>query len=163
MGTTGMKRVQSRFGIVVLLSVLCLVGCDVIRGVSRRASLPSLPPSSCVIRSLESVQGVTNVSYKPQTGGTPITWTGTKPSDMVHYYFYDFQGLSGNLYFLKDYKGRVEFSQGYITVNKPVPQAEIDILRPVMRQLEQRLEAECGLYGLVANIKETCSGVTCPN
>jgi hypothetical protein len=51
--------------------------------------------------------------------------------------------------------------QGYARLNKAPPQAEIDVVRPIMRQLERRLEAECGLRDLSVNIKEWCSGVKC--
>jgi hypothetical protein len=139
-----------------------LMGCDAIRGVTRQASVPHLPPSSCVIEGLESIEGLSNAHHEERTGGWPITLTGLKPPETLHYYFYDFQGVSGWLYFAKDYKGRVEFSQGYITVNKPAPQAEIDVPRPVMVQIERRLETQCTLQNLAANIKESCSGVKCP-
>ena len=133
------------------------------RGVRRQAFVPNVPSSACVIQSLKSTPGVTNVRYEARTvGGRTLTLTGLKPPDTFHDYFYDIQGHSGNLYFSEDYKGRVEFIQGYLRLNKTPPQAEIDIIRPVMRQLESRLEVECGLPDLAVNIKEMCFGVKCP-
>jgi hypothetical protein len=44
---------------------------------------------------------------------------------------------------------------------KPMPQAEIDTLLPAMLEIEWRLEAECGLPNLIANIEESCSGAKC--
>jgi len=79
----------------------------------------------------------------------------------LHYYFYDFQSVSAYLYFSKDYKGKVEFNQAYTAVNATPPQVRVDMMRPVMRELERKLEADCGLQNLVMNIEERCSGVKC--
>src|SRR5262245_37720767 len=114
-----MRHLQSRYGLVVLLTALYLTGCIWIRGVLRRASVPSLPASSCVIQALESSQCVTNVRHEARTGGRTLTLTGLKPPDTLHYYFYDFQGVSANLYFEKNYKGKVKFYQAYTSANTP--------------------------------------------
>lgn len=106
-----MTRISLRTNAAVLFSFFILAGCDALRGVNRRALVRYAPASDCVIRSLQSIQGISNVRYEAHTGGRSLTWTGLKPPDKLHYYFYDFQALSGNLYFLEDYKGKVEFVQ----------------------------------------------------
>jgi hypothetical protein len=157
-----MTRIAIYRSAVVLVSIFILAGCDYIAGVDREAFVRNVPPSTCVIKSLESIQGVTNVRYEARAGGKSLTLTGLKPPDTYHYYFYDFQGLSGGLYFLENYERQIQFSQGYTRVNKLPPQAEIDIIRPLMLQIERRLEAGCGLTDLAVNIKESCSsGVKC--
>ena len=156
-----MTRIPVRTSAALLASFLILTGCDAIRGVNRRALVRYVPPSDCVIGSLQSIQGVSSVRYEVRTGGTPLTWTGLKPPEKLHYYFYDLQGLHGNLYFSEDYKGKVEFWQGYIMINRTPRQVEIDTIRPVMRQLERQLETECALPNLSVTIKEWCSGVKC--
>jgi hypothetical protein len=88
-----MNRKTVRTSAVVLMSIFILVGCDVLRGVNRRAFVRSVPPSDCVIRSLESIQGVNNIRYEMRTGGRTLTWTGLKAPDTLHYYFYDLQGI----------------------------------------------------------------------
>jgi hypothetical protein len=87
---------------------------------------------------------------------------GLIPPDKFHYYFYRFDGIGAFLYFLENYNGKVEFVQGDTRLNKAPPQTDIDKIRPVMRQLERRLEAACSLPDLSVRIKESCSGVKCP-
>jgi hypothetical protein len=90
-----------------------------------------------------------------------VTLSGLQEPARVHYYFYTFQALQGYLHFQRDYKGRVEFSQSYFRIHSPPPQAEIDTMYPVMRQIEANLQRDCALPAL--KVQEYCRGVKCGN
>jgi hypothetical protein len=150
---------DSTYAIFALLLAAGASGCDTLSGVTRRAELPSAPPEPCVLRALESIEGIGDIRQEVREGGRPITLSGIQEASTVHYYFYTYGGLRGNLYFHQDYKGRVELTQGYAYLNQPAPQEEIDLIYPVMRQVESRLQEECALPEL--EVEEYCMGVRC--
>jgi hypothetical protein len=146
---------------------LCLIitGCDVMYGTLRKAPLPSVPSLDCVQRVVESTPGIIKVNYSHDEAGTAVTLSGLKsPASITYNYFYrgeEDTHIIGVLQIHKDYRGIVSLSQNLFDINKKPPQSDIDASRPVMAHIEQHLESECGMTGLVASIKETCRGVTC--
>lgn len=90
-----------------------------------------------------------------------MTLHGIEKPDQIHRFFYKYNGLGGNFFFLTNYQGRTEFHHTHIDVNRKPPQSEIDQIRPAMLRIEQAIEAQCGLTGLSRMIKESCNGVQC--
>jgi hypothetical protein len=156
----GMLRLLPRH-LLATVWLLVPIGCDVVYGVSRRAEVSHLPLEHCVRFALQSIDGVANVRHEVQEGSRRITLTGLQKPEIVHYFFYEFQSLRGNLYFIQNYKDAIEFNQAYIYINEKPPQREIDLIYPLMRQIETKLEHECGLAELELNMVEYCSGVKC--
>jgi hypothetical protein len=153
---------MKRLAILPVL-ILTLSGCDVIYGVSRNTpnTLEMVPDISCVTSAVSSVSGVSEVSHRIESGGRPLTLHGIEKPDQIHRFFYKYNGLSGNFYFLINYQAHAEFHHTYIEMNRKPPQSEIDQMRPVMRQIEQAIENRCGMTDLNRVIKETCYGVLC--
>jgi hypothetical protein len=142
-------------------------GCDVLSGVDREAVLDSPPPQDCIRQVIQSTPGVDAVRFIDGPSDrnelsidgihpVPTTWT------------FAFNGNSrgpvlGIVQFVLQYDGPVRFANTDWRINSTPPQAEIDATRPVMRGIELKLEADCGVTGLESRVKESCTGgVLCP-
>jgi hypothetical protein len=140
---------------------LACTGCDTISGLQRRAAVQSLPVADCAVAAIGSVEGVRDVKHRSEVGGRPLTLRGLKPPDQIERYSYRFSGLSTNLYFLRQYDGKVDFHSTLICMNCVPPQEDIDAIRPVMRKVEAALASQCGLAELPAAVRESCTNVSC--
>jgi hypothetical protein len=150
-----------RFG---LIGLIFLSACDFIYGVRRVADIKPLPDLDCVRHVIETTPGIGGVEYRHTAGGRPLTWTGVQAPDQVYTFIY--HGLVGThilgvLQLIENYNGDVKFDHSLSGLNYKPPQEAIDATRPVMREIETELAAECSLGKLPANIQETCSGVDC--
>jgi hypothetical protein len=105
---------------------------------------------------------VEEVQYFETDGGRPLTWTGLKPPTRVHTFVYRDGSVLGALQVTIRYDGETNFSQHLVDINRKPPQETIDATRPVMRWIEEALQVQCGMAGLVTGIDEHCSGVECP-
>jgi len=119
------------------------------------------PDISCITNAVQSVPGVSNVEYRSESGGRPLTIHGIEKPDEIHRYIYQYSGLTGNFYFRVNYKGGVDYNHTYFDINRTPPQNEIDEIRPVMFKIEQAIETECGVKGFTSGVVERCSGVKC--
>lgn len=140
-----------------------LTGCDIGYGITRSAALRAVPPLECVHRVVESTPGIVSVNYSHNEDGTTLTLKS--PAHIADTFFYSGREgsyISGILQIHQDHRGTVSLSQNLTYLNARPPQSDIDASRPVMAQIEQRLESECGITGLVKNITERCAGVECP-
>jgi hypothetical protein len=135
-----------------------LAGCDTISGVNRRALVSKIPSVACVDHMLKKVDGICAIRHEVKEGGRPLTLTGIKPPNALHYFFYKVHGLNGYFYFDQNFEGKIEFNQGYTYINAIPPQEEMDLILPVMKQIELLLESECNLE---LNIVEHCMLVEC--
>lgn len=145
-----------------LLLLVLLVGCDPGYGIYRHARVSFMPAPARVGAVVRETPGVDNVQYRYSEGGRPLTLTGIKSSDQVHTFSYrGGSNVHGSLQFVVDYKGTVEYSQSLMSLGRRPPQEWIDATRPVMLQIEARLEQNCGLTNLPASVEETCHGVKC--
>jgi hypothetical protein len=145
-----------------ILVAVVLAACDFLYGVNRRAALARLPQVDCVRETLETTPGIDQVDYGAGVGSRPITWTGLQAADQVHTFLFRGDGVQGAVQFVVGYDGDVEFSDTLLELNRKPPQELIDGTRPVMRNLEARLEQRCAVEGLVREVHETCWGVACP-
>lgn len=147
---------------VPVFLLLLLAGCDHGYGISRRARVLLLPAPALVESVIRDVPGIDNVQYDLSQGGRPLTLTGIKSPDQVHSFLYHGgSSVHGSVLFVVDYRGRVEYSQSLMALGRRPPQEFVDATRPVMLEIERRLERSCGLKNLAGAVKEYCYGVTC--
>jgi hypothetical protein len=146
----------------LLLLLTLLTGCDTGYGLYRHGHVSFMPPPQQVSAAVQGTPGVDEVEYRLSEGGRPITLFGIKSPEQV--YTFSYRGSSNvhaSLQFVVDYNGRVEYSQSLMRLGRPPPQETIDATRPVMLQIEGRLEQSCGLSNLQASVEEICRGVKC--
>jgi hypothetical protein len=148
---------------LAFLVILCSVSaCDTVRGVTRASdSFGSPPETNCVVEAVRSIKGISNVTYERELGGRPLTAHGIETPDVVHRYWYEYEGLRNNFYFTVKYDGTAELVHGYVCLNCTPPQEEIDKIYPAILAIEDALEANCSLEGLRSNVREYCVGVRC--
>jgi hypothetical protein len=154
---------MSKYGISILFAFLVssITGCDFIHGVSHVRLDSPTPDIKCLENAVTAVPGVTKFEYRNEEGGRPLTMHGIEKPNQIHRFFYQYSGLNGNFYFLVNYKGEAEFRHTYIDINRTPPQRDIDTIRPVMFEIENEIEKQCGLVGFSAQVIEECMGVEC--
>jgi hypothetical protein len=119
--------------------MLVLSGCDFVYGVSRNATLNSLPSLACVEKVVRETPGVATVETRVEPGGRPLTLTGIHDPDQNYYFIYhgsEGSYIWGALLLSRRYDGTAELLQDNERLNDKPPQAEIDASRPVMRKIE---------------------------
>jgi hypothetical protein len=145
--------------LVPLFAIVCC-GCDTFHGVSRYAvDLPTTPSIDCIGEALASVDGVSAVQYTREVdSGRPITLTGLKDPDVMHLYFYEYNGIRSNLYVAVGYDGRADYHHSFGCVNCVPPQETIDRIYPAMLKIDQAIADRCHFAG---EIRQTCRSVRC--
>jgi hypothetical protein len=145
-----------------MVPLLLLLGCDPGYGIYRSARLPFMPSPALVGTVVKETPGIDYVDYSTSEGGRPLTFTGIKSPDQVHWFSYrGASNVEGTLQFVVDYKGRVEYSQSLMCFGYRPTRQSIDATHPMMLRIEARLEQQCGLTNLVASVRENCHGVKC--
>jgi len=146
--------------VLPLLLITLLVGCDTgYYGIHRYARVSFMPELDKVGVVVRETPGVDDVQYRATAARHPIPLPGI----MSQVHTFSYRGASnvhGSLSFILRYKGTVEYSQSLLTRRRP-PQEWINATRPVMLQIETRLEQSCGLTNLQASVDESCVGVKC--
>lgn len=148
--------------LIIITAFLLLIGCDRYYGVARTASVSSPLSHSCLEVALQQTKGVSEITYKFSEGDRPITLSGIKPASQVHYYFYKAGSINGYIYAETSYDGISSIRQTYGELHFKPSQEEIDLIRPLMREIERNVEMACGIDGFAQTIKESCIGVSCP-
>ena len=139
--------------ILPLPLVALLTGCDPGYGIYKHARVGFMPEADRVGAVVRETPGVKQAEYHISEGGRPLTITSIKPPAQVHTFSYrGGSNVLGSLQFVVDYKGTVEYSQSLMCLGRRPPQAWIDATRPVMLQIEVRLEQICGLTNLQAPV-----------
>jgi hypothetical protein len=149
--------------LAILVSVVVIAGCDTMRGVTRVAYFEPAPDNECVIEAAKSINGLTDIKYTTESGGRPLTLHGIEKANVIHRYSYTYKDIENDFYFSESYNGKVEFRHGYGCLNCYPPQELIDKIYPFIIQMENQLQEQCGVSGLVSGIQEFCSGVKCPS
>ncbi len=157
-----MNRIKQYQLLFLTSGFMLFYGCDFLYGVSRTGYINHRLPKECVFQAIQSIPGIKNLKYEFREGSKPITLSGIQKSDEIHHFFYQYQELGGVLYFVVDYQGKTEIFNSYMYTNKKPPQKHIDILRPVMKEIELALETKCDLKSFASRIVEHCNGITCP-
>jgi hypothetical protein len=142
---------------------LILAGCEITYGVSRSARLDTLPPAACVERVLHDPPGITSVTRIDPTTGAELTQRDPPPDGGS--YWFNFHGspdshIIGSVEFERR-RDHVYFGDADFRMNHPPPQIEVDVMRPVLRQIETELAHQCGATQLLTETRERCHGVEC--
>jgi len=134
-------------------------------GVTRSAAIAEMPPLECIRTALQSLPSVASVDYKHVEGGAVVTLSGLKrpafTSDSFRYLGTDGSHVVGVLAIGMNYGQVLKLSDSLTQINVRPPQADIDATRPVMAEVEERVELSCGVVGLRTKILESCRGVSC--
>lgn len=150
------------FKLAVTLSFIATAsGCETMYGVSRTASDVSYPPIDCIERTLLAQSELSNVSYRKEIGGQPLSLRGIEERDQIHRFSYEYLGLHSNFYFLISFDKRVMFRHTHLYMNKKPSQIEINAIRPMMLKIEKSIIENCKFDELSSAIRESCLGVTC--
>ena len=143
--------------IVVLIGLIALSGCDKAYGVRRQAKVSKMPNVGIIENIIKSTKGVYNVKYEYFEGGKTLSIKGLQPGEKIHSFNYSGkQGVWGSVQFIIDPKNNIYFTQTLLDVKK-VPENIIKESRPVMLEIESKLEKEGGIEGLTSNITEYIS------
>lgn len=110
---------------------------------------------------MEQVGDISSVRHEYSEGARPLTITGIKRPNQLHYFFYETKGLGGYVLVSITYDNRTRFGQSYGAINVVPRQTFIDDIRPVMVEIEKAVERSCGIAGFSTQIVEYCRGVRC--
>ena len=130
--------------------LLVLVGCEQEYGVYRAAILSEAPDGECIQRVLNTTPGITSVQYFGDTG-----YRGN------YYFAYEGEEISAIAAVILEEDGEVRFAQSHVLINRRPPKGVLGRTRSIMRAVEERLEAECGMVGLTSAVRETCLRIEC--
>jgi hypothetical protein len=144
--------------LALALTALWLLGCEEEYGIYRSANLSEYPDLACIERVLNDTPGIARVEESP---AGPRSAEAPGAGDH-HYFFYEGPEVEAHLAIIVEANGRVAFSQALVQVDQKPSQAMVDATRATMRELEKRLERECGIGGLTAAVHEVCLRVECP-
>ena len=143
-----------------LAAALTLAGCDFIYGVTRIADLESPIELACVQHTIETVPGIVSVEARSDHSGKGLF----HPTPWVYSYLYSGapgSNIRGALQIYREYDGKFSYHNMLLQMNERPPQEAIDATRPVMRAIEKKLAANCGVATLPAEVREDCNGVAC--
>jgi len=140
-------KTSAIFATVVLIS-----GCDPFYGVERiTRPIEQIPTSECVLAAIESVPGITSATYERQAADSYV----------AHSYRYKHNEYQSTLYFIVRADSDTQLFHEIGGVGLLPTQAEVDVLYPIMLQVEAALEVKCTMTGLKEKTKQICSGVKC--
>ncbi len=123
-----------------------LTACGPIVGVSRSVSLDEFPETACVQAAVEDIRGVSSVSYRRLTGDE-LDRAQYPDEDLVqiHEYAYVFEGLRNSFQFAEMSDGDRRYRHLYRSDRTNAPLSDTDVLVDFMGEVEEALEAACGL------------------
>jgi hypothetical protein len=160
--------------IVIAAVGLSVAGCPLppFDGLSRTASLKSMPSVDCVGRIIESTPDTVSVTHKKteweENGLNPVIHT-------LHTFVYrgaERSHINGTLH-ISAKRRDIRLNEGlyvsgrdsdvvlYQTSHGGASQEDIDATRPVMQNIEHALASECGMASLAANVEEKCGDFQC--
>jgi hypothetical protein len=142
---------------------LTLAGCEINYGVGRSARLDILPPADCTARVLRDMPAVTSVTRIDLVTGAELTQPD--PPANGGSYLLKFHGAPDShingLVGFESRRGHVYFRAGDGRMNQPLPQIEIDTIRPLLRRIEVELAHQCGATQLLTDTRERCYRTEC--
>ena len=138
---------------LLLMAALPLPGCDSHYGVVREMTGDASIAHPCVRQALAKTGGVANIKQ--------VAMDETE-SYQRRFYDYQHEDLNVRLSVVLSSSNVPKFAHVYHRKHSPPPQHEIDIVRPLMAEVERNLEVTCKLAGIAGNVKERCRGVHCP-
>lgn len=138
-----------RTPVFAVLATLFLCGCPPKMYGFYRASNPTMAVVGfdCIEERLRAIPGVENVSYRTETGGRPLTWSGIKPAIIVHRYSFNIDGEDLNFYLEEYWDGKISYHGGAATTQRDKGPALIQLSKPVFQQIETEIQ-QCGYEDL---------------
>jgi len=127
------------------------------QGIRHHATMIEKPSISCIENILSRTTKVSDVKLSKEEGGRPLTFSGIEKANQIYRFSYLVGNLHGDFYFTENYKGEVEYTQTYMYMDATPPQAEIDAILPVIIDIEQSLDNQCGFVNLTKKINRSCS------
>jgi hypothetical protein len=121
-----------------------------------------MPSMQCVQSAITSVPGIVSVQYREEDLGPVHAGSGNAVHEVQH--VFDYRGaesshVGASLRILGQYDGTIEFYHSLMQVHAP-PQEDVDATRPVMLEIEDKLESQCGV-ALSSRVRESCRAVQC--
>lgn len=142
---------------------LGLAGCDPVYGVMRDADLDAPVELDCVRHAIAMTPGVASVTFRTEEKRLGVF----HPEPTVYSFLYEGAPggkIRGTLQIYRDYQGRFSYHDTYLGFGwHPTPAAadEIEATRPVMRAIEKKLAADCGVTKLPSQVREKCTRLEC--
>ena len=142
---------------IISLLIISLVGCHSMYGIRHHARLIEKPSIDCIENVLRTKAEIKDVKLSKEEGGRPLTFGGIEKANQIYRFSYLVGNLHGDFYFTENYKGEVEYTQTYLYMDAIPPQSEIDIILPVIIDIEQSLDNNCGFVNLIKKVERSCS------
>jgi hypothetical protein len=130
---------------VIFIAILSLFGCDRFYSYSHTSNFPVQIEHRCIEDALQSVASVSNIKYEYHKGDSPVTISGVKDADSLHYYFYNISKLKGHVLLSTNFKNESNIRQHYSTYGIKEGDNESDILMDSMAEIEAAIEAKCNI------------------
>lgn len=141
----------------LILATLLFVACDPFHGVMRRYEIQGPVEFDCVESVLAETPSVSRYSYSVED---THNWIGPKQKHVFSYEVAD-RGSLANLIYYPQRNGFVSYYHSFGCIACSPPQEIIDVYRPVMLEVESRLEKQCDLRGLPSTYQDSCTAVRC--
>ncbi len=146
--------------ILAILTLTLLSGCDTFHGISQSTNpFSPVPDMQCVLSATKSIEGISEVGYTTEEGGRPLTWKGIEKPNIIHRFWYQYNGVKGNFFISESYNSEATFHHSYGGLNWKPPQEDIDLISPLFGKLEAQLRGKCNIQNM--RIFNYCSGVKC--
>ena len=139
-----MKKIALLF---LISSCINLHGCDFQGGLVRYAYFDSTLNKNCVTKALESVDGLSNITY-------------SQPARHTHHFDYNVEGISNFLEYQISSFNYIRYWNGYFFLNTIPNKEEIDKIYPYLIEIDKSIERECNI-NLLEHIDEDCSRMKC--
>jgi hypothetical protein len=136
--------------LVTPLVALTLTGCGPMMYVGRLAPVPDYPESTCVIATVESMDGVSAVTHSRLTGDALNQALYhddgiSEDATVVHEYRYIYKGVENSFQFAEDAYDDIYYAHQYRSDRSDWPISETDDLVSFMMDLEEQLSDSCGI------------------
>lgn len=146
----------------VLIAGVFLVGCDPFWGLTRSFHTDQPISTTCIQQAFDQVSEIHDVQYQaPDVKQVPHL----HPSiTQLHSYTFEIGTLQSALTWEVYDSGQSELRQGFSAMGRRPVQSDVDIIRPIMINIEHALQARCGISNLESRVTEHCAlpgGVEC--
>ena len=154
---------------ILLVTVFFISGCETFAGFVRSSTVDVNPPVDCVVRTLKSMDGVTNISYDREVIDVSINEVSskgntklTKQQNTSNLYSFLYHDMKSHFSFFESFNGKVYFYRGHSYVRGYPSQKEVDTMYRFFITLEKELKASCDINETESGVTESCNSV-CPD
>jgi hypothetical protein len=145
-----------------LIPLAGLFGCDTIYGIGAEKVVDSDPEDRCVADALKATPGIVEVQTETRINdGWVLLGSGPRHNTPIRYFIYDIAaGHRPSLMIQDDGPGKYLVSHTMLSMNVPIPKADMDKALPIMVAAEGRIARACGVP-LDTGMKHECDGSAC--